>query len=105
MYVILGASGNTGHVVAKTLLSRGKRVRAVGRSAAHLQPLAAQGAEIFIADVTDESALAKAFDQADSAYVMIPPNPTSSDFRAYQERVTDSIAAAARNAGLKNIVS
>jgi uncharacterized protein YbjT (DUF2867 family) len=31
MYVILGASGNTGSIVAKFLLSKGKKVRVVGR--------------------------------------------------------------------------
>ncbi|MFZ1011098.1 MAG: 2-dehydropantoate 2-reductase N-terminal domain-containing protein [Candidatus Sulfotelmatobacter sp.] len=46
MYVVLGASGNTGHVVARNLLAAGKKVRVVGRSATHLQPLAASGAEI-----------------------------------------------------------
>ena len=105
MYVVLGASGNTGHVVAKNLLARGQKVRVVGRNAAHLQPLAAEGAEIFIGDATDASALTKAFYQADSAYVMIPPNPTSNDFRAFQDRVSDAIAAAVRNAGVKNVVS
>ena len=105
MYVILGASGNTGHVVAKTLLGRGKKVRVVGRSTAHLQPLIAQGAEAFIADVSDAAALTKAFGQADSAYVLIPPNSTSNDYRAYQDRVSDAIATAARKAGVKDIVS
>ena len=79
MYVVLGASGNTGHVVANNLLARGQKVRAVGRNAAHLQPLAAKGAETFIADVTDANALAKAFHQAEAAYVLIPPNTTSTD--------------------------
>ena len=79
MYVVLGASGNTGHVVANNLLAAGQKVRVVGRNSAHLQPLAAQGAETFIADVTDAAALAKAFHQADAAYVMIPPNPASTD--------------------------
>jgi uncharacterized protein YbjT (DUF2867 family) len=105
MYVVLGASGNTGHIVAKTLLARGEKVRAVGRNASHLQPLAANGAEISIADVTDAAALTKAFQQADSAYVMIPPNPTSNDALAYAERVSDAIAAAAKNTGVRNIVS
>jgi uncharacterized protein YbjT (DUF2867 family) len=105
MYVILGASGNTGHGVAKTLLARGKKVRAVGRNATHLQPLAANGAEIFVADVTDAAALTKAFQHAESAYVMIPPNITGNDIRAFQERVTDAIAFAAQKAGLENIVS
>src|ERR1035438_3547229 len=103
MYVVLGASGNTGHIVATTLLDRGQKVRVVGRNATHLQPLAAQGAEIFIADVTDAPALTKAFHQADSAYVMIPPNPTSNDPLGYDERASDAIAAAVKNTGIKNV--
>jgi uncharacterized protein YbjT (DUF2867 family) len=105
MYVIVGASGNTGHIVAKNLLAHGQKVRVVGRNAAHLQPLAAEGAEIFIGDVTDAASLARAFQHAESAYVMIPPNPTSNDFRGFQETVSDAIAAAVKNAGLSNVVS
>ena len=105
MYVVLGASGNTGHVVANNLLAGGQKVRVVGRNAAHLQPLAAKGAETFVADVTDAGALAKAFDQADSAYVMIPPNPASTDPQGYSNRVSDAIAAAVQNAGTKNVVA
>jgi len=105
MHVVLGASGNTGHVVAKNLLARQQKVRVVGRNAAHLQPHAAQGAEIFIGDVTDAATLTKAFQNADSAYVMIPPNLTSNDPLAYSERVSDAIAAALKNAGVKNVVA
>ena len=104
MYVVLGASGNTGHIVANNLLTRGQKVRVVGRNSAHLQPLTAKGAEPFIADVTDASALTKAFQQADSAYVMIPPNPASTDPLGYANRVSDAIAAAVRSAGTKNVV-
>jgi uncharacterized protein YbjT (DUF2867 family) len=105
MYVVLGASGNTGHIVATNLLARQQKVRVVGRNAAHLQPHAAKGAEIFIGDVTDSAALTKAFQQADSAYVMIPPSLTSSDPLGFEERVSDAITAAARNAEVKNIVA
>jgi uncharacterized protein YbjT (DUF2867 family) len=105
MHVVLGASGNTGHIVAKTLLARGQKIRVVGRNATHLQPFAALGAEVFVADVTDAPGLTKAFQQADSAYVMIPPNYASTDFRGYQERVSDAIAAAAQKSGIRNIVA
>jgi uncharacterized protein YbjT (DUF2867 family) len=104
MYVVLGASGNTGHIVAQNLLARQQKVRVVGRNAAHLQTHASQGAEIFIGDVTDAATLTKAFHQADAAYVMIPPNITSNDPFAYEERVSDAIAAAAKNTGIKNLV-
>ena len=105
MYVILGASGNTGHVVAQQLLSGGKKVCVVGRNADHLQFLAAEGAEVFVGDVTDVQALTKAFDKAGSAYVMIPPDNASTDFRAYQNRVGDAISKALQDSGVKNIVS
>ena len=105
MQVVLGASGNTGHIVAQNLLARQQKVRVVGRNAAHLQAHAAKGAEIFIADVTDAAALTKAFQNADAAYVMIPPNPTSNDPLAYSERVGDAIAAALKSAGVKNVVA
>jgi uncharacterized protein YbjT (DUF2867 family) len=105
MYVVLGASGNTGQVVAKNLLAGGQKVRVVGRNAAHLQPLAAEGAEIFVGDVLDASTLIQALHKADAAYVMIPPNPASIDFRAYQNRVSDAITAAVRKAGVRNVVS
>ena len=105
MFVILGASGHTGKVVAGNLLARGEKVRVVGRSAEHLQPLAQQGAEIAAADVTDARALTNAFKGAQAAYVMIPPNVSTSDVRAFQDRVSDAIASAVRTVGTKYIVA
>ena len=105
MHVVLGATGHTGHVVAEHLLGRGEKVRVVGRSGERLQPLAAQGAEVLIGDATDAPTLTKAFRGADSAYVMLPPDLTSNNFRAVQDRVSDAIAAAIQNAGVKNVVS
>ena len=105
MHVVMGASGHTGHIVANNLLTRGEKVRVIGRNSAHLQPLTSKGAEPFIADVTDASALAKAFHEADSAYVMIPPNLTSKDPLAYSNRVSDAVAAAIQKSGTKNVVA
>jgi uncharacterized protein YbjT (DUF2867 family) len=105
MYVILGASGNTGSVVARKLLADGQKVRVVGRSGTHLQPLAGQGAEISLADLSDAAALAQALANAHSAYVMVPPNTTSQDVLGDQDRVSDSIVAAVKSAGIKNLVA
>ena len=105
MHVVMGASGHTGHIVASNLLIRGEKVRVIGRNSAHLQPLTSKGAEPFVADVTDASALAKAFHEADSAYVMIPPNLASKDPLGYSSRVSDAIAAAVQKSGTKNVVA
>jgi len=104
MYVITGASGNTGSVVAKTLLAKGQSVRAIGRHADRLKDLAERGAEPFVCDLTDHDALTKAFTGARAVYAMIPPNITSADFRADQDRITDSIAGAIEKAGVKHAV-
>jgi uncharacterized protein YbjT (DUF2867 family) len=91
--------------VARNLLARGQKVRVVGRSAEHLQSLASQGAEISAADATDARALINSFKGAEAAYVMLPPNISASDVRAFQDRVSDAIAAAVRTTGIKHVVA
>jgi len=105
MYVVLGASGHTGNVVAKNLLAAGQKVRVVGRRADRLQSFAAEGAEIAVADATEAPALSRAFKGAEAAYVLLPPNISSTDVRTYQDRVSDAIAAAIQNSGVAHVVS
>ena len=96
MYVILGASGNTGSIIADSLLSKGRKVRVVGRDAGRLQRFVRQGAEAFTANLSDVAALTKAFSGARAAYLMLPPITSRED----QERESDAIAKAAKESGL-----
>ena len=73
MYAIIGASGNTGNVIAQKLLAHGEKVRAIGRDATRLAGLVQKGAEAFVAGVTDVEALTQAFRGAKAVYLMIPP--------------------------------
>ena len=100
MYVILGASGNTGSIIADSLLSKGKKVRVVGRDAGRLQRFVRKGAEAFTADVSDAAALTKAFSGARAAYLMLPPINSRED----QERQSDAIAKAVKESGLRYAV-
>jgi uncharacterized protein YbjT (DUF2867 family) len=95
-YVILGASGNTGSIIADSLLSKGRKVRVVGRDAGRLQPFVRQGAETFSADMSDAAALTKAFSGARAAYLLLPPITSRED----QERESDAIAQAVTKSGL-----
>ena len=99
-YVILGASGNTGSIIADLLLSKGKRVRVVGRDAARLQRFVRKGAEAFTGDVSDAVALTKAFRGAHAAYLMLPPITSRED----QERESDVIAKALTQSDLRYAV-
>jgi uncharacterized protein YbjT (DUF2867 family) len=104
MYVVIGATGNTGKVVAEKLLEKGEKVRVVGRDAKRLERFTQKGAEAFVADVTDAGALTKAFTGAKAVYAMIPPNIASRDVRADQERVSDALATAIEKNGVKDAV-
>jgi uncharacterized protein YbjT (DUF2867 family) len=104
MYVVIGATGHTGRVVAEKLLAKGEEVRAVGRDAKRLEPLKQKGAEAFLADVTDTGALTKAFSGAKAVYAMVPPNMSAPDVRSYQERVNDALAAAIEKSGVQYAV-
>lgn len=104
MYVITGATGNTGKVIAEKLLNRGEKVRVVGRDASRLAPLVRKGAEAFVADVTDASAMVKAFTSAKAIYLLIPPYMAAPDARAYQERVTDALTSAVDKAEVEYTV-
>ena len=105
MYVVTGATGHTGNVVAEALLSRGEKVRVIGRTAERLKALAAKGAEPFAADLADAAGLAKAFAGAKAVYVVLPPNLASSDYPSFQKRVTDAIVAALRSTGVSHAVT
>ena len=100
MYVILGANGNTGSIIANFLLSKDKKVRVVGRDTERLQRLVRKGAEAFKADVSDAAALTNAFGGARAAYLMLPPLNS----REEQERQSDAIAKAAKESGLRYAV-
>jgi uncharacterized protein YbjT (DUF2867 family) len=104
MYVITGATGNTGSVITEKLLAKGEKVRVVGRDAKRLERFANKGAEPFVADATGPDALMKAFVGAKAVYAMIPPDITSPDVRAHQEQVSDDLAASITKSGVKHAV-
>jgi uncharacterized protein YbjT (DUF2867 family) len=104
MYVVIGATGNTGSVIAAKLLGQGENVRVIGRDGGRLGGLVQKGAEAFVADVADAAALTKAFTGAKGVYAMIPPNPSAPDVSGYQERVSDALATAIKNAGVRHAV-
>jgi len=105
MYIITGATGHTGSIAAEKLLAAGAKVRVIGREAKRLERFSRAGAEAVVADMTDAAALEAAFSGARAVYAVMPPNLSAPDVRAYQERLTDSLASAIRNNGVGYVVA
>ena len=108
MIVVLGATGNTGSVVAKRLLQRGETVRAVGRDAAKLaqvfQAGTQIGADVVTADASDAATLTKAFEGAASAYLLLPPRAKDPDLLGSGNRMAAALTEAVQASGISHVV-
>jgi uncharacterized protein YbjT (DUF2867 family) len=104
MITVFGASGNTGGAAAAHLLKKGRKVRVVGRRPEKLAALIKAGAESAVGDIEDARFARAALTGAEAAYVLIPPNLATEDFRAYQKRVVAALASGIEAAGVRHVV-
>jgi uncharacterized protein YbjT (DUF2867 family) len=105
MYTILGATGNIGSVIARTLLEKGEKVRVFGRSVDKLKMFADKGAEAHVGDITDAKAVSKSLTGVRAAFLLVPPDMQSKDYRAHQSEVVDALTTAVKNSGLQYAVN
>jgi uncharacterized protein YbjT (DUF2867 family) len=104
MFVVAGASGNTGKVVAESLLAKGKGVRVVVRDPKKGEAWRARGAEVAVAELDDVRALTAALAGAEGAYLLLPPRFESTHVRADNARRTEVLAKAVDATGVKHVV-
>ncbi|HXN27722.1 MAG TPA: NmrA family NAD(P)-binding protein [Candidatus Acidoferrales bacterium] len=105
MIVITGATGNTGKPAAEALLAQGDKIRVIGRDASKLQQFVQKGAEAAAGSVDDPAFLRKAFQGAQAAYLLIPPDMQTNDYRGYQEKIVAAYAAAIAEAKVPYVVT
>ncbi|MGE0788178.1 MAG: NmrA family NAD(P)-binding protein [Sandaracinaceae bacterium] len=104
MYAIVGATGNTGRVVAERLLERGERVRALVRDPNKAEDLRARGAEVVAVDLADRETTRAAFAGVTRAYLMLPPSPTAPDPLAHGRAIAETLVDAVTENRLEHVV-
>ncbi|MEK6785471.1 MAG: NmrA family NAD(P)-binding protein [Nitrospirota bacterium] len=104
MFVVLGATGNTGSVVVETLLSKKQPVRVIVRSADKGAAWKAKGADVAVASLEDVSALTKALEGAKGVYLLVPPNYGAEAWLADQRARMDRAAEAIQKSGVDHVV-
>ncbi len=104
MFVVLGATGNTGSSVVETLLSKNQPVRVIVRSAEKGAGWKAKGADVAVASLDDVPALTKAFEGANGVYVLVPPNYGAEAWLADQRARMDRAAEAVQKSGVEHVV-
>jgi uncharacterized protein YbjT (DUF2867 family) len=105
MYVITGATGNTGKPIALSLLEAGKKVRIISRNAEKAKELTDKGAELFTGETSDAEFLKKAFSGATAVYAMIPMDWQTQNYTEHQLRHINAISAALSACKVKYVVS
>ena len=103
-YIITGATGHTGPIIAENLLAAGHDVTAIGRSADNLTPLVSKGATPAVGDLADTAFLTDTFRGADAVYLVIPPKWDLTDWRAFQRTLIRAFTQALQNTGVKKAV-
>src|SRR6266545_258187 len=104
MFVVAGASGKTGRVVAETLLLQGKKVRVLVRDALGADAWRERGAEVTFAALEDGPALARAIEGATGFYALLPETFAGEDFHPHRRRMADAIAGAVKAGRVSHVV-
>ncbi len=104
MYVVAGVTGNTGAVVASTLLAHGEAVRVIVRQAGQGEVWKARGAEVAVLELSDAGALTTALRGATAAYLLVPPIYGAEDMPAAQRPIVDALAQATRDSDVGHVV-
>ncbi len=105
MYVITGATGNTGKGITLGLLNAGKKVRIISRDAKKAKELTDKGAELFLGCSDDVTILKKAFKDATAVYAMLPMIMQAEDVSASRLKHVKAITEALKTTKVKNVVS
>jgi uncharacterized protein YbjT (DUF2867 family) len=104
MFVVIGATGNTGTSVVETLLGKKQAVRVIVRSAEKGAGWKAKGVEVAVASLDDVSALVKAFEGARGVYLLVPPNYGVEAWLVDQRGRMDRAAEAVKKSGVQHVV-
>jgi uncharacterized protein YbjT (DUF2867 family) len=104
MFVIAGASGRTGKVVAETLLSQRQPVRILARDATKVEGLRSRGAKVVVARLEDEHALTGALEGAAGFYALLPEDLSVADFHGQRRRMIEAMAAAVKRSRVPHVV-
>lgn len=100
---VVGATGNIGSILSRSLLAAGHHVRALTRGGSASDELQRLGAEIYTGTFEDASSnVSRFFDGVDAAYTMVKTNWTEADHYA---TVASRIAAGLRGSAVSRVVN
>jgi len=103
-YVVAGATGRVGSVVAKELLDRGAPTTVIVRDATRGREWARRGATVAVGSLDDPAFVARTVRGAAGFFALLPENVPPDDFHAARRRMADAVAGGAHDGGVPHVV-
>ena len=104
MYVISGATGRIGSIVAGRLLDSGHPVRVIVRRPDAAADWTSRGAEAVVLDLRNSQKLTEALNGATAFFAMMPFDLSVPDLDQYATEVVQSVSSAVKGSGVRHTV-
>jgi uncharacterized protein YbjT (DUF2867 family) len=105
MITIMGATGNIGSKIADELLSKGTKIRVVGRDRGRLEPFGKRGAEIAAGDASNPDFLGTAFAGSQAVFALIPPDYRAKSMKTHSDGISEAIYGAIVHSRVTHVVN
>jgi uncharacterized protein YbjT (DUF2867 family) len=103
-YVVGGATGRVGSVVAAELLARHQAVTVIVRNEERGLEWARRGADVSVGSLDDRAFVARAVHGAAGFFTLLPENVAPDDFHGTRRRMADAIAGGVQDGGVPHVV-
>src|SRR5262245_19388334 len=103
-YVVAGATGRVGSVVAEELLAQGADTTLIVRTQQSTEGWARRGATIALGSLDDAAFVSQTLRNADGFFVLLPENVDPTDFHGARRRMANAIATAVATSRVPHVV-
>jgi uncharacterized protein YbjT (DUF2867 family) len=103
-YVVAGATGRVGSVVAAELLARGEAVTVIVRDEARGPEWVTRGAEVAVGSLGDRAFVARVLHDAAGFFVLLPENVAPDEFHGARRRMADAVVGGVQDGGVAHVV-
>jgi uncharacterized protein YbjT (DUF2867 family) len=103
-YVVAGATGKVGSVVAAELLARHHAVTVIVRNEERGLEWARRGADVSVGSLDDRAFVARAVHGAAGFFTLLPENVAPDDFHGTRRHMADAIASGVQDGGVPHVV-
>jgi nucleoside-diphosphate-sugar epimerase len=102
---VTGSLGNISRVLTEKLVAQGHDVQVIGSNANKAAEIKKLQATPLIGSVEDYDFVKESFRGSDAVYLMIPPNFSTPDYKAFTVNVGKNYAKAIQETGIKYVVN